>query len=844
MGAGASVPPGISEELKDKTITLLRSCKNDSGATRTESLRQLWDIGYQQNNRVPLTHPALEFVPTMVWVLENCKPETATIEKCSGAIWCLSSTHECRLHLCQKEFRLIPALMSVVGLNDAIKTNVTNILLNCSIDSRTHNLLLRPEHGYIDYLMTEMRAKPDLGLHYNAFQCLTGDIDAKFIPAIVKSGLPQFIMAKWTPSGSDTNKWGEVAKRCLNILLYISKHAQGADAVRNLNQSQYIYSLLNAKDVQGIKASFLAACVYGREEGNAQMKSLLDTSPHVLPYITSIFAQTLVYDVTTPEGIEVKNLGFVPGVIHVSHIASALKNLSLSEKNKMIIIQNRQLLNHILTAVQAFIDNKSEFGGVYDNMFRPSGGGGGDIFSLELFLELLLQLSFYYDDDETMRASFNSFGSLTLSSVLDAVINLDSSRNVSFEATQFAKQLLARFRPTKQQALLLPVATLVSPSAPSSPSKPSNNTATTRPSHIMLSYAWGCNKNHVIALGKKLRELGYDVWRDEEGSSIVHTMSGDIVETMADAIQHAHTVVICVSAQYKDSANCRAEAKYAHARSNQTKDSVKLIYVMMDEQYHTRSSPRQVDGWLGFMVGTEMWYPLWDANQVDRTASALAELIGNNAKLAANETFLNLRGGETTSTSTANGNNNVSTKTDDYKNSNTSNNASTFASPVASSSRKMELIPQVKPTGPPDCQAAFVCLEKKKANHPHALEGLMEDLGLAAADDLGAVEPEDWMLLCLTLKKPQQKAFLEALRLDNSALPSIGEPGSGADWSAAWNCLDVKRAKYSHALHGALIDFGAEKAEDLSSLDGNDLVFIAMSLKKPQQKAYYAAIKL
>jgi hypothetical protein len=364
----------------------------------------------------------------------------------------------------------------------------------------------------------------------------------------------------------------------------------------------------------------------------------------------------------------------------------------------------------------------------------------------------------------------------------------------------------------------------------------------------MLSYAWGCNKNHVIALGKKLRELDYDVWRDEEGSSLVHPMSGDIVETMADAIQYAHTVVICVSAQYKDSANCRAEAKYAHARSNQSKDSVKLIYVMMDEHYHTRSSPRQVDGWLGFMVGTELWYPLWDANQVDHTAKALTELFGDNAKLAANENWLKLKPVETILTLTSNDYNNNSNspvKTDNNKNNKSSNNISTFASPVASSSDKKDLIPHVKPTGPPDCQAAFVCLEKKKANHPHALAGLLEDLELSGANDLAGLEPEDWILLCLMLKSPQQKIFLEALRIDSSPLPTFYcEPGSGADWSAAWDSLDIKRAKYSRALHGALADFGVEKGEDLSTLDGKDLLFIAVFLKKPQQKAYYLAMKL
>jgi hypothetical protein len=37
------------------------------------------------------------------------------------------------------------------------------------------------------------------------------------------------------------------------------------------------------------------------------------------------------------------------------------------------------------------------------------------------------------------------------------------------------------------------------------------------------------------------------------------------------------------------------EAKYANDRFK--KGKLKLIYVMMNEKYHTRSSPESVDGW-------------------------------------------------------------------------------------------------------------------------------------------------------------------------------------------------------------------------------------------------------
>ena len=67
----------------------------------------------------------------------------------------------------------------------------------------------------------------------------------------------------------------------------------------------------------------------------------------------------------------------------------------------------------------------------------------------------------------------------------------------------------------------------------------------------MLSYAWGAKKDLVVGLAVALRGLGFDVWRDEEGSEIVPSMSGDTDERMAQAIESSHTVIVCVSPQYK-----------------------------------------------------------------------------------------------------------------------------------------------------------------------------------------------------------------------------------------------------------------------------------------------------
>ncbi len=68
--------------------------------------------------------------------------------------------------------------------------------------------------------------------------------------------------------------------------------------------------------------------------------------------------------------------------------------------------------------------------------------------------------------------------------------------------------------------------------------------------HLMLSYAWGCGKDRVVALQKELQAHGIDTWRDETGSSILHAMEGATDDVMATAVEKSHTVVVCVSKLY------------------------------------------------------------------------------------------------------------------------------------------------------------------------------------------------------------------------------------------------------------------------------------------------------
>src|SRR4051812_40356721 len=85
---------------------------------------------------------------------------------------------------------------------------------------------------------------------------------------------------------------------------------------------------------------------------------------------------------------------------------------------------------------------------------------------------------------------------------------------------------------------------------------------------------------------------------------------------MASAIEGADVILMCVSKNYKESSNCRAEAEYSFQRK------VPIVPVMVESNYRP-------DGWLGFLLGSKLWYSAWDDST---TQSQLPSLLKDISK--------------------------------------------------------------------------------------------------------------------------------------------------------------------------------------------------------------------
>jgi hypothetical protein len=114
-----------------------------------------------------------------------------------------------------------------------------------------------------------------------------------------------------------------------------------------------------------------------------------------------------------------------------------------------------------------------------------------------------------------------------------------------------------------------------------SPSSTSAPTAVKKQYDIMISYSHK-DKKLCDEIQKRLRSDQLNVWIDSS------RLNGEIFGTIADAIENAEFVLICMSDTYKQSPYCKMEANYA------VSCKCHIIPLRMTPNYRP-------DGWLGMM---------------------------------------------------------------------------------------------------------------------------------------------------------------------------------------------------------------------------------------------------
>jgi hypothetical protein len=741
MGAAAS----ISVQDQQKATELVNSIQSKSGSDRVAALKELWNLSENEKYKEALCDPSFPLLTAVQAILDSSTDEE-TVEAATGILWYLSRVNAGREKIGSAELKLIPPLISLLSKRSTARTHALKAFANVVLNKSSHAYITSPELGFFKVLKEQFRTDRENHTLYFIMSNFAYEASANTVQLFIDEGMPEILATKLFTGTS----WyiGTELEQCLRFFTRVTTTKCGAEAVHSLNKPEFFMKLVNSSGLERIYGTMIMANVYGKEENSSQTKALLAI---ILDLILLIFDYAIhPNDQSAARRVKDQINGFPYGIIGLREISSSLKNLSISDENKKNLIGNTKLLDFSCEVILAFLSNNPPFKCVDGFGEISSGGGGSDVDTFENMIEFFLQLSFFYEEDEALRGYFKKC-SFDVKGIMKSIGELPIGSSCPFESKQFANLLLKRLDPSltklkqvetppvlqKQQMIAAPETTSAEPSSPIK-TLPSG-----RLQHIMLSYSWSKNKPHVIALGKKLRDLGYDVWRDEEGSNIFPSMQGDIEDAMAEAIQKSFAMVVFVSQQYKESVNCRAEAKYARAR--EANGFLKLIYVMVDENYHTRSSPRAVDGWLGFMVGSDLWYPLWQMNQVEQTAKAIADLVGENAKAGM--------------TSCGAMQSPVLVNPVTYSLSDQPKTNQTAAESASSATSAVTPLATTR-----DYQTGWDCLsDPKKTKDSAALASLLDEYGVYSLKDLIDLDVEYFESLAVLLKPAPQKCFRKTL---------------------------------------------------------------------------------
>ncbi|XP_070554353.1 uncharacterized protein [Ptychodera flava] len=158
--------------------------------------------------------------------------------------------------------------------------------------------------------------------------------------------------------------------------------------------------------------------------------------------------------------------------------------------------------------------------------------------------------------------------------------------------------------------------------------------------HVMISYNWGVQKR-MIRLKEKLKAAGFKVWMD------IEKMGGSTLEAMAEAVQGADVVLICMSEKYKYSNPCRSEAEYTYKLN---KD---YIPIRVQSNY----TP---DGWLGIMVGAKLYFDFSTEDYFEKHFPNLVKELGERGKNTIQEEHSEVVRAEVVLTGTGNPSHNTS----------------------------------------------------------------------------------------------------------------------------------------------------------------------------------------
>lgn len=560
---------GVSAEVVS-LVDIIRldnntSCDKRDDIKLEDTLKKLLEKSDVVENKAPMSSSELGLLKELAIIIKENKGETRLLAtKC---LWYLSRDGIAKLNISDSKINVIETIVDTA--NECFhKTNVTDgkllgaiiiILSNCTLIEQSLIRLYSSKFKLIS-LSKQLLMVSSKEIVFCSLRLLSNIFDypssAWLVPLYLSENVLDNIIQVLTIANNDTSSaWADgisYGSWCLTFIYKFCFHRDAAMYVKNISGiNELLHSIEKNihRHYDKIQYFLIMTLIYGNDEvvisdvsvnSNEKKKqqSILASNTSILSDLITVFKNTIA-----GKGGD----GYDFGLFKIPSIVNAIRVLAISDNNKQIMITYSDLLDLLIHVMKRFADNEPPYSGY--NSFKTlsfAGGGGDDIMTIEMTIETVCQLSYVYELDDDLinkyllpKLQINQY----IQDLLDTNKLSDGTKGLLFS-------LQIRINPQKK--IIHNHHSIIESNINSNGNNDIDNNITVNPisKHIMISYSWKVGKTLVESLQKQLQKLGYDVWRDETGSNIVSSMQGDVIEKMAEAIECAHTVIICVSRWY------------------------------------------------------------------------------------------------------------------------------------------------------------------------------------------------------------------------------------------------------------------------------------------------------
>jgi WD40 repeat protein len=302
------------------------------------------------------------------------------------------SVHDvsCVAAITSKELSLLPVLMRrlLSSSNEEMIERIETTISNCSLFEDCHDYLLSSEIGWLDYLQKRLKEKPNDMQSYWRFSAFVMNMRNENIPFMIDRKIPEIIIQKLLSYGSDEKMWSlhdwRVMKTIIEFVVYFSKSVNGSSYLIDFfklhsDYKSFFFDLPHSSFMFSVSAMVILASIYGREENSEGTEALLSSHPDILPQLINIMETIMNRDVNRTEIHELMKKDLL-SVFDLSVVTVALRNLSISDYNKSVMIKHPKLIFLACEGIRLLIDNAAEREAMIpdETWFRKAGGGGGD----------------------------------------------------------------------------------------------------------------------------------------------------------------------------------------------------------------------------------------------------------------------------------------------------------------------------------------------------------------------------------------------------------------------------------------------------------------------------------